>query len=145
MTRFLKGEIDPKRFPCRGPYQSNLTVVTAQLEKEVALTESKDPRNRLLGTCLSFPLIMMKREAFAVADIDVPVNRRAKLVQKRVDEWPPAWPAENQSWCVRTARVSCWSRAYTGWKPKHHRLRRGRAQALNGPSVVLAGDVAVVT
>ena len=31
---------------------------------------------------------MMKREAFAVADIYVPVNRRAMLVQKRVDESP---------------------------------------------------------
>ena len=27
----------------------------------------------------------------------------------------------------------------------HHRLRRGRAQALNGPPVVLAGDAVVVT
>ena len=33
---------------------------------------------------------MMKRETFAVADIYVPVNRRAMLVQKRVDESPPA-------------------------------------------------------
>jgi hypothetical protein len=35
---------------------------------------------------LSFPSIMMKRETFAVADIYVPVKRRATLVQKRVDE-----------------------------------------------------------
>ena len=34
---------------------------------------------------LSFP-IMMKRETFAVADIYVPVKRRATLVQERVDE-----------------------------------------------------------
>ena len=33
---------------------------------------------------LSFPPIMMKRET--VADIYVPVKRRATLVQKRVDE-----------------------------------------------------------
>ena len=32
---------------------------------------------------------MMKREAFAVADIYVPVNRRAMLVQKRVDKSHP--------------------------------------------------------
>jgi hypothetical protein len=68
---------------------------------------------------LSFPLIIMKRETFAVADIYVPVNRRATLVQKRVDESPPACStsaSKHQSWCVRTARVSCWSRAYTAAK-----------------------------
>jgi hypothetical protein len=35
---------------------------------------------------LSFPSIMMKRETFAVADIYVPVKRRATLVKERVDE-----------------------------------------------------------
>jgi sulfiredoxin len=54
--------------------------------------ERKAPRCRLpifadpLDDMLSFPLIMMKREPFAVADIYVPVKRRATLVQKRVDE-----------------------------------------------------------
>ena len=47
---------------------------------------------------------MMKREAFAVADIYVPVTRRAILVQKRVDESPPAWPANtNPGACGRRA------------------------------------------
>jgi sulfiredoxin len=40
----------------------------------------------LLADMLSFPSIMMKRETFTVADIYVPVKRRATLVQKRVDE-----------------------------------------------------------
>jgi sulfiredoxin len=35
---------------------------------------------------LSFPSIMMKRENFVVADIYVPIKRRATLEQKRVDE-----------------------------------------------------------
>jgi hypothetical protein len=35
--------------------------------------------------------------------------------------------------------------AQDAWRENHHRLRRGRAQALNGPPVVLAGDAAVVT
>jgi sulfiredoxin len=35
---------------------------------------------------LSSGLIMMKRETFAIADIYVPVKRRATLEQKRVDE-----------------------------------------------------------
>jgi hypothetical protein len=62
---------------------------------------------------------MMKRETFEVADIYVPVKRRATLVQKRVDESPLACStsaSKHQSWCVRTARVSCWSRAYTAAK-----------------------------
>jgi hypothetical protein len=61
----------------------------------------------------------MKRETFAVADIDAPVKRRATLAQKRVDKSPPACStsaSKHQSWCVRTARVSCWSRAYTAAK-----------------------------
>ncbi len=59
----------------------------------------------------------MKRETFAVADIYVPVIRRATLVQKRVDEIAASMLDVGQqtpSWCVRTARVSCWSRACTG-------------------------------
>ncbi|HVU42171.1 MAG: ParB N-terminal domain-containing protein [Xanthobacteraceae bacterium] len=35
---------------------------------------------------LSSPSIMMKRETFAIADIYVPIKRRATLEQKRVDE-----------------------------------------------------------
>ena len=35
---------------------------------------------------LSSPSVMMKRETFAIADIYVPIKRRATLEQKRVDE-----------------------------------------------------------
>jgi sulfiredoxin len=35
---------------------------------------------------LSFIAIMMKRETFAIADIYVPVKRRASVEQKRVEE-----------------------------------------------------------
>ncbi|MFZ2065414.1 MAG: ParB N-terminal domain-containing protein [Xanthobacteraceae bacterium] len=35
---------------------------------------------------LPSPSIMMKRETFAIADIYVPIKRRATLEQKRVDE-----------------------------------------------------------
>jgi sulfiredoxin len=44
------------------------------------------------ATCLHhsvrqrYPSIMMKRETFAIADIYVPIKRRATLEQKRVDE-----------------------------------------------------------
>ena len=40
----------------------------------------------LLAICYPFPSAMMKRETFAIADIYVPVKRRATLEQKRVDE-----------------------------------------------------------
>jgi hypothetical protein len=90
---------------------------------------------------LSFTPIMMKRETFAVADTYVPVKRRATLVQKRMDEIAASMldaASRHQSWSVRMARVSCWLRACTGWKPSrrwrenHHRLPRRSAQALNG-------------
>jgi hypothetical protein len=32
--------------------------------------------------------------------------------------------SKHQSWCVRTARVSCCSRAYTGWKPPRRLARK---------------------
>ena len=35
---------------------------------------------------LSSPSVMLKRETFAIADIYVPIKRRATLEQKRVDE-----------------------------------------------------------
>ena len=43
---------------------------------------------------LSFGSIMMKRETIPIADVYVPIKRRATLEQKRVDElaakaWPP--------------------------------------------------------
>jgi hypothetical protein len=93
----------------------------------------------------------MKRETFAVADIYVPVNRRAMLVQKRVDESPPAWPTNtNPGACGRRAFRAGRGPTPAGsgqgaWRENHHRLRRGREQALNGPPAVLAGDAADVT
>ncbi|MGD0334122.1 MAG: hypothetical protein ABSA90_12845 [Xanthobacteraceae bacterium] len=52
----------------------------------------------------------MKREIFAVADIYVPVKRRATLEQKRVDEIAASMLENGQqprSWYGRTARASC--------------------------------------
>jgi sulfiredoxin len=43
-------------------------------------------RPTLAAFMLSSPSIMMKRETFAIADIYVPIKRRATLEQKRVDE-----------------------------------------------------------
>ena len=64
---------------------------------------------------------MMKRETLAIADIYVPVKRRATLDQKRVDEIAASMLDEGQQAPIQVradgARVSCSLRACTGWKP----------------------------
>jgi hypothetical protein len=71
---------------------------------------------------LSFTPIMMK-----VADIYVPVKRRATLVQKRMDEIAASMLDVGQQTpilVVRMARVSCWLRVCTGWKPSRRSARK---------------------
>jgi sulfiredoxin len=59
---------------------------------EVAIsisTDRGDDQSKIrtvIADMLSFASSMMKRETFAIADIYVPVKRRATLEQKRVDE-----------------------------------------------------------
>jgi hypothetical protein len=76
---------------------------------------------------LSFHSIMMRRETFAVADIYVPVKRRATLVQKHVDEIAAGMLDIGQQTPILVradGAVSCWSRAYTGWKPPRRSARK---------------------
>jgi sulfiredoxin len=109
---------------------------------------------RPLADMLSFT-IMMKRETFPVADIYVPVKRRATLVQKRVDEiagsmlevgqQTPILVRADGARFVLVEGLHRLEAAQGTRRENHHRLPRGSAQALNGPPVVLAGDAAVVT
>jgi hypothetical protein len=76
---------------------------------------------------LSFPPIMMKRETFAVADIYVPVKRRATLVQKRVDEIAASMlsrPADTNPGACGWRAFRAWLRAFTGWKPTRRSARK---------------------
>ena len=62
---------------------------------------------------------MLKHETFTIADIYVPVKRRATLEQKRVDEIAASMLDKGQrpqSWCGPMERALCWSRVCTGWR-----------------------------
>ena len=58
---------------------------------------------------------MMKRETLAIADIYVPVKRRATLDQKRVNEIAASILEKGQQTPIfyeRMALVSCWLKVY---------------------------------
>jgi sulfiredoxin len=91
---------------------------------------------------LSFTPIMMKRETFAVADIYVPVKRRATLVQKRMDEIAASMLDVGQQTPILVRADGARFVLVEGLhrleavkalrRENHHRLPRRSAQALNG-------------
>jgi hypothetical protein len=74
-------------------------------------------RSDLVGSWYSSA--MMKRATLAIADIYVPVKRRATLDQKRVDEIAASILDKGLQAPILVradGAVSCWWRAYTVWK-----------------------------
>src|SRR5262249_25489834 len=69
---------------------------------------------------------MMKRETVAIADIYVPVKRRATLDQKRANEIAAASSrraSRRRSWYGPMA-LTCWLKVYTGWKRPKRLVKR---------------------
>ena len=71
---------------------------------------------------------MMKRETIAIADIYVPVKRRATLDQKarrrNRHEHARQGPAGARSWYGQTALGSCSWKACIGWKPLKRSVKK---------------------
>jgi hypothetical protein len=70
---------------------------------------------------------MMKRETLAIANIYVPVKRRATRDQKRVNEIAASILEKGQQMPIlygRMAVVSCWLKVYAGGKRPRRLVKR---------------------